>query len=131
MKDLNTILPPIVLLFMIVVGNTEIAYGQSSLPTDTNCICYTDEMDKRALECLINAPRKDSLISNYSLQIVNFKDIISNKDVILTDLKSENSRKDEENQKLNLHLNRSKRNTKVFGVGGLCAGFVGCLLILK
>jgi hypothetical protein len=116
---------------MIVAGLTETAYGQSSLPIDTNCICYTDAMDKKALECLVNAPKKDSLISNYSLQIANFKSIVINQGILVSSLEADNLSKTEENQKLNLHLERSKRTTKIFGVGGVCVGFVGCLMILK
>jgi len=61
---------------MIVVGSTETVLGQPSLTKDT-CICYTDAMDIKAITCLINAPKKDSLINNYSLQIINFKEVIS------------------------------------------------------
>lgn len=84
-----------------------------------------------ALECLINAPKKDSLISNYSLQINNFKSIVIKQGTLVSDLEKVNLEKTAENEKLNLHLNRSKRATKVFGVGGVCVGFVGCLMLLK
>ena len=85
MREYQKTLLPIVLLFIIAVGHTEIAYGQPSLTDNDSWICYTDEMDKKALECLINTPKKDSLISNYSLQILNFKQIMSNQDVVLQD----------------------------------------------
>ena len=51
-------------------------------------------MDKKCLECLINKPKKDSLISNYSLQILNFKTVIKNNDVIIADLENEGEKKD-------------------------------------
>ena len=129
MREYQKTLLPIVLLFIIAVGHTEIAYGQPSLTDNDGCICYTDEMDKKALECLINTPKKDSLISNYSLQMLNFKQIMSNQDVVLQDNVETISKQEDELQKINLHLVRAKRNTKVFGVGGLVVGFVGVLLI--
>ena len=129
MREYQKTLLPIVLLFIIAVGHTEIAYGQPSLTDNDSCICYTDEMDKKALECLINTPKKDSLISNYSLQILNFKQIMSNQDVVLQDNVETISKQEDELQKINLHLVRAKRNTKVFGVGGLVVGVVGVLLI--
>jgi len=129
MREYQKTLLPIVLLFIIAVGHTEIAYGQPSLTDNDSCICYTDEMDKKALECLINTPKKDSLISNYSLQILNFKQIMSNQDVVLQDNVETISKQEDELQKINLYLVRAKRNTKVFGVGGLVVGVVGVLLI--
>lgn len=113
---------------MIVVGNLEIVSGQNCLNNDT-LIHYTDDMDKKALECLINAPKKDSLISNYSLQIFNLKSISIKKDVILNDNNQTISKLEDENHKINLHLVRAKRNIKVFGVGGLVVGVVGVLLL--
>lgn len=86
-------------------------------------------MDKKALECLINVPKKDSLISNYSLQIFNLKKITSNQSIILQDNDVTISKQEDELQKINLHLVRVKRNTKIFGVGGLVVGVVGVLLI--
>jgi len=129
MREFQKILLPIVLLFIVVVGHTEIAYGQPSLTGNDSCICYTDEMDKKALECLINVPKKDSLISNYSLQIFNLKKITSNQSIILQDNDVTISKQEDELQKINLHLVRAKRNTKIFGVGGLVVGVVGVLLI--
>ena len=86
-------------------------------------------MDKKALESLINAPKKDSLISNYSLQIFNLKRITSNQGTILQDNDVTISKQEDELQEINLHLVRAKRNTKIFGVGGLVVGVVGVLLI--
>lgn len=130
MKDLKAILVPIVLLFTIVVGRTEIAYGQNCLDNDS-LIHYTDEMDKKCLECLVNSPRKDSLISNHSLQILNFQKIVKNQDVILADNEVTITNLTEENQKINLKLDRANRNTKLFGVGGLVVGIVGTIFLIK
>ena len=53
----------IALLFTILIGITAIAYGQPSTPRDTcTGIHYTDAQDMRCLECLVNAPKKDSIV---------------------------------------------------------------------
>ena len=116
---------------MIVVGNTEILYGQSSLTKKDSCICYTDTMDKKALECLINSPKKDSLISNYGLQIYNFKSVTANQSIMITDLEKVNQEKDENIVKLNLHLLRSRRLVKISGLGGLGLGILGTIFLMK
>jgi len=88
-------------------------------------------MDKMALECLINAPKKDSLISNYQLQIFNFKKIVANDKSIIFDL--ENQAKDNEKKinNLNLSVARKSRWMKIGFFGGLAGGVVGGLLISK
>lgn len=88
-------------------------------------------MDKQCLTCLINAPKKDSLISNYGLQILNFKTIITNQETILSDNEETITKLDDENQKINLRLARAVRNVKLFGVGGLVVGVVATVLLIK
>ena len=72
---LKTILLKTLLLSIILTGTTEIAFAQSLTQNDTlNCWCdslipYTDKQDKRCLECLINEPKKDSLISLHEVFI--------------------------------------------------------------
>ena len=51
----------IALLFTILTGPIEIVSAQPSTPD--SCICYTDLQDIRCLECLINAPKRDSINS--------------------------------------------------------------------
>lgn len=51
----------------MLIGEKETAYGQSSIPD--SCICYTENQDKRCLECLINQPKKNQLIKNKELEI--------------------------------------------------------------
>ena len=131
MKGLKAILLPIVLLFIIVVGRIEIVLGQPSLTNTDSCICYTDAMDKKALECLVNAPKKDSLISNYGLQILNFKTIVANQETILGDNEITIQKLNDENQKINLRLVSAVRNVKFFGVGGLVVGVIGTVLLIK
>ena len=131
MKDLKLILLPIALLLLIVVGPTETVYGQAS-STEDDCICYTDTMDKQAIECRLNAPKKDSLISNYSLQILNFKTLVSNQGTILNDNEVTISTLQDDNQKISLKLGRAVRNVKIFGVGGLVVGVVvGTIFLIK
>lgn len=129
MKELNTTYLKIVLLFTIVVGSTEIVLGQSSLPTDTNCICYTDEMDKRCLECLINSPKKDSLISNYSLQINNYKQITLKQGTLVKDLETLRDENQNTIQKLGLKNTRLKRTTKVATLAGVLVGFLTATVV--
>lgn len=61
------------LLFGVLIGAQGIVFGQSSI--QDSCICYTDKQDKRCLECLINAPKKDSIINlqNEHISILNKK----------------------------------------------------------
>ena len=128
MKDLPKRLIQIALLLLIVVGSTEIAYGQNCLDND-NLIHYTNEMDIKCLTCLKNTPKKDSLISNNTIQIFNLKTVLNNMTTIQVDNQQTISKLEDENQKINLHLVRAKRNTKIFGVGGLVVGVVGVLLL--
>lgn len=116
---------------MIVVASTEIVSAQSSLTKKDSCICYTDAMDKKALECLINSPKKDSLISNYGLQIHNFKSVTANQSIMITDLENTNREKDENIVKLNLHLSRSRRLVKISGGVGFAVGVVGTIFLMK
>ena len=129
MKDFNMRYLKIVLLFIIVVGLTETAFGQASFPD--SCICYTDTMDKQAIECLINAPKKDTLISNLSIQINLLTKRIEGKDIILIDNGKSIEELTSENQKINLHLTQARRNTKIFGAAGFGIGVVATLLLLK
>jgi hypothetical protein len=128
MKELRTILVPIVLLFIIVAGHTETAYGQNCLDNDS-LIHYTIEMDKKCLTCLINSPKKDSLIENNTIQIYNLKEAFKKMQVIQDDDEQTKAKLNEENQKINLHLTKARRNVKIFGVGGIVIGVVAVLLL--
>jgi hypothetical protein len=86
-------------------------------------------MDKKCLTCLINAPKKDSLISNYSLQLVNFQKINRHQNIILKDNAESISSLTDENQKINLHLTQARRNVKICGVGGFVVGVIAVLLL--
>ena len=130
MKELRKILVPIVLLFTIVVGHTETAYGQNCLDNDS-LIHYTDEMDKKCLTCLVNSPKKDSLIQNNTIQIFNLKEAMKKMQVIQDDDAQTKAKLEDENQKINLHLVKAKRNTKIVGIAGLLVGVVGTAVLIK
>jgi hypothetical protein len=88
-------------------------------------------MDMKALECLKNRHKNDSIMANNNLQLFNLKERIAGKDIILNDNLITIAKLGDENQKINLHLTKAKRNKNVFGFGGLGVGIVGTLLLLK
>jgi len=83
MRELVKVLTRIALLFIIALGLTETAYGQSFSIDSCTGIHYTDAMDKAALECLVNDAKKDSLLSIRDIQIHSFnKQVIKDTDII-------------------------------------------------
>ena len=74
----------IVLICGLLFGSTGIVYGQSLTLDNDSCICYTDNQDKRALECLINKSERDSLLQNQALQILNYKSVLDKDSKIIT-----------------------------------------------
>ena len=69
-------------------------------------------------------------MSNQSLQMLNFKQVVSNLNIIQVDNTETIFKLEEENQKINLHLVKAKRNVKVFGLGGLVVGVIGTVLLI-
>lgn len=96
-----------------------------------SCICYTDEMDKIALECLVNKAKKDSIITNQLLQIINFKQIVQNDAVIKADLRLSNETLTAENHKINLKLTRAKKNMPYIAVGSFTLGVGGTIYVFS
>ena len=96
-----------------------------------SCICYTDEMDKKALECLVNAPKKDSLIQNLSLQLHNSNKIAGNLTVINNDILKQNNDLIKENNEINLHLEKVKNRTIYIGVGCFSLGVGTAIYLYK
>jgi len=86
-------------------------------------------MDKKCLECLVNRSKKDSIISNYSFQIVNFKTIIANNKTIIADLENKSLENNKKIQKQSLALKRTRQIIKIGFFGGLAGGFIGGLLL--
>ena len=100
------------MLFTILIGTTETVYGQF-ITRDTTGIFYTDKQDMRCLECLVNAPKKDSIIST-QYNFIQFQDTTI--------------------VKMNLDLvelqRKSKRNLKVgLAVGGVTGFFIRLFLV--
>lgn len=131
MKELVKVLVLTALVFIIALGCIVTASGQSLTQCNDSLIHYTDKQDKKCLECLINSPKKDSLISNYTKQVYNLKLINKNNHILVTDLTNSNKEKDEANKKISLHLVRSRRLTKVSLIGGIGVGLIGGILLNK
>ena len=113
----------------MLIGNIEIAYGQQLIHTDCKGIHYTDNQDKRALECLINTPKKDSLIDNLSLQIINFKEITSTIESKSSSFETHYNEEKEIAKKLQADLKRSRSwNSKLLIGGPLVGLFIGVLM---
>ena len=88
-------------------------------------------MDKKCLECLINAPKKDSLLSNYSLQILNFKKIITKAEEKSLLFEHSYIEEKEISTKLNADLEKARSwNKKILIIGPL-AGLAAGILILR
>lgn len=128
MKELKKISILIVLLFLTVVGRTEIVLEDTYLINDS-CICYNDSMDKKCLECLINSSKKDSLIFNQSLQIFNFTKVVFNNEVVIADLKKDNEHKRTEIIDLKLKLFNRNNIIKYGGISSLA--IIGVLILTK
>ncbi|MDD3875397.1 MAG: hypothetical protein PHT69_02135 [Bacteroidales bacterium] len=99
--------------------------------TPDSCICYTDDMDKAALECLVNSPKKDSLIQNLSLQLYNTNQINQNLSTINIDLENESKRLNKENGQIKLNLQKLKNRTTIIGVGCFSIGVGATIFIFK
>jgi len=113
----------------MVVGSTETVYGQFTIPD--SCICYTDYMDKQALECKVTAIKKDKIISNKQLQIINLMERLSGKNKIAVDNKEIISKITKENQEIKLNLRQSRRSRKIYGGVGFVVGVIGTIFIIK
>jgi len=111
-------------MFGMLIVQDVTAFAQFSIHPDS-CICYTDDQDKRCLECLINSSKKDSLLQNQKLQILNFKKVVLNSEeqkIILNNLILD---KDKE-------IVRSNRRAKLLGMVvkiGMPGAALGGLLV--
>ena len=99
----------IALSFIIVISTQGIVLGQSSTQ---DSIFYTENQDKRCLECLINAPKKDSIIKLR-------KDFI-----IYQESELKKSWKDTEKWKA-----KAKKAPIFWGAGGVIAGILISILV--
>ena len=113
----------------MLIGSTETVYGQRLTHPKCKGIHYTDTQDKRALECILNSTKKDSLISNMSLQIVILKQM---NNVTKEKSKSFETHYNEEkslSKRLQEDLDKSKKWNNRLLIGGPLVGlFVGVLI---
>jgi hypothetical protein len=112
----------------MLLGNIEIVLGQVLIHPDCKGIHYTDNQDKRCLECLVNKPKRDSLlinskfkIDNLQLQISEFKEqkIILNESI--SDL---NKGWSKDKKRLKFSLNLNKYGIPIALGGGLLIGIL-------
>jgi len=130
MKSLKKILVLIVLTFGLLIGSTEIALGQSTILDNDSCICYTDNQDKRATECLKNASSRDSLLTNSLIRIKGFKELSIKNDKIILENQERLSEVTKQLNKANLKLKISKRLTNIGLPIAFCGG-AALILLLK
>lgn len=106
----------IALLFQICLFQNAILYGQSLTPVDSSGVWYSDKQDILCLICLVNEPKKDSIISEQS-NFIQFQDSTI---IELSDLNAKQKQK-------------HKRNTIFLSSGsgllGVFLGWFACSLI--
>jgi hypothetical protein len=104
------------LLLAILLVNFGILYAQNITPVDTSGVWYTNKQDIKCLICLVNEPKKDSIIIEQT-RFINFQDSTI---IELSDLNAKQKRK-------------TKRNTKLIaggsGILGIFFGWFACSLI--
>ena len=121
-KRLNTLFLKTALWFGMLIGLSVTAYGQFSIHPDCKGLHYTDRQDKNCLACLINQPKKDSLLQLQELQIMMFKDVSIKNEAIITENNKRLTEVTKQRDKANKQLKASVRLTKYgipisFGVG--------------
>ena len=110
----------------MLIGIKGIASGQPSIPD--SCICYTDDQDKRCLECLINQPKYQELIENLQEQISKYDEIVENDSALLRSKDVQISMLVAETGKLQRKVKRGKLLT---AGAGILAGVFGVLWLIK
>jgi len=106
----------IALLLAICQFQSGILCAQSLIPVDSSGVWYTDKQDIRCLICLVNEPKKDSII----LEQYNFIQFQDSTILELNDL----------NQKQKAQSKRKKTIfSTLFGVGGVFIGWFSSSLI--
>lgn len=110
----------------MLTGKSETASGMQSIQNDS-CICYTDKQDKNCLECLINKPKKDSIIQIQALQIINFKDVVRNdneqKSLLINQAEDLKKSLNIANKKVDFWRKLSKYGLPVGIIGGAFLGY--------
>lgn len=80
---------------------------------------------------MVNLPKRNETIHNQALMLYNLTERLKGKNIIFADNKKTIDELSEENQKINLHLNQSRRNVKIFGIGGIAVGIISTLILQK
>lgn len=90
-------------MFGLLTLKSATVYAQS-LTQDSTGVYYTAQQDKRCLECLINAPKKDTIIKDLKQVIKIDSTIIEKHENNLIILRNEN--REQQNKIANLLKNR-------------------------
>ena len=88
-------------------------------------------MDKQAIECIVNAPKKDKLIANLQKQKSNLEKSAVNDSIMLGDNMITMSKQSNQIFKLTEKVNRGNGTKKIYGGVGFVIGVVGTIFILK
>lgn len=131
MKSLKVILVQIVLIFGLLIGKQEIVLGQSTIQDSTDCICYTDNQDKRATECLKHALSRDSLLTNALIRLNGFKELSSKNDSIIFE---NNKRLLKVTKERNIAYSKLKMSVRLTKIGlpvSFGFGFIVAYMIIK
>lgn len=70
------------LLLVVLLVFSETVLGQKYF-SDT-CICYTDNMDKKCIECMVNSLKRQELIDVYALEVERLGNV-NRSNVVLLD----------------------------------------------
>lgn len=119
----------IALLFTTVIVLSGTQYGQSTTHNDTTGIIYTDAQDKRCLECLVNSPKKDSVIKLLKLNANDYIMTIDNVEkqkAVLADLSAQLK---SDNTMLQKKIARQKKAKRINLMIGFAGGLGSALLI--
>ena len=88
-------------------------------------------MDKKALECLINDSRKDSIVFNLSLEIFNFKEIVEKCGKKSIEYEKAYIDEKEISVKLQKDLEKSRNWNKRLLIGGPLVGLLVGILVVR
>jgi len=103
-------------------------YGQSSTPCDS-CVCYTDAQDTKCILCLLDAPKKDTIIQAQHRLITHRDSIIVGLDRSVEILTESNERKGAQLAALSIDLGKCRKRRNRLLVVGIGGGLLGGLFI--
>ena len=103
-------------MFGVLTLKSATVYAQSSTPDSTG-VYYTAQQDKRCLECLINAPKKDTIIKDLKRVVSIDSVIIMKHEANLIILRNENRQKENK-------IGQLKKNRKYLVIFGAITGLL-------